>query len=154
MAGQKLDFKEHLPIIVKAVEEKTLQCYKHNETALCLYTGPCAIGCVLPKDIQVLLDKSFDIYINKDTRLDEFEMLKKHGFRYVVDSSFSGSSVESFLNVGMLIVDEDQRYDWIRLQQRHDYVVRAKVNSSVHAVDRTIERFESFVKELQVKYPQ
>lgn len=142
----RLDLKEMLPTIIKGVQEKTLQCYKENDSIKCFYAGPCVIGICLPEDIRSVLDNSVISEVCDKFGITPTEDNEEELVEY---AKFNSSFFEYHI-LGVFIVDNDnQVHELDHLQTLHDDVVRA--GSDPNSKYKILQ-FEHYVKELAKKY--
>lgn len=113
-----LDLVDMLPIIRKAFDNKELQMFQDDDSGICLYSGPCAIGVCLDKEQQDALDNSF---------------------------LFDNNNIEVYMNADMIDFKANQQIDIILLQYYHDNVITSKcVNRSIkiQEFDNLLKRLE------------
>ena len=92
----RLDLREMLPTIQRAVTERTLQCYPEDRARWCAYSGPCVIGACIPEEVR----RDWDSREN-----------------------FKGPGLIAMFSEGHARCPEDQQEDLINLQVAHDMAV-------------------------------
>lgn len=118
----QLDFRTHLPLIIAAVDAKSLSCYD-PKTTRCRYVGPCAIGIVLPEEDRATYDGNFGL----------------------------GTNIGTHFRSRRMTAPGDQKPYWENLQTLHDHIIASR-RSDLKSLPHRLAKFEAFVTFLKEKY--
>jgi len=160
-----LSMDRDLPIIVDAILHRRLQMFQpageNNKHGSCLYTGPCAIGVLLPEELRAKLDKMENNEVGGEI-LDEWAAdHDPDDHRPSLDSDISTLFFYNVLDEG-----DDEQSTWEAMQQYHDAVVSHKhtlakargivdsehkhlyeVEDRIHMTRSAIRSFFKFIRE-------